>query len=304
MLSPSSVKTVWIARSRRQARRGLRVLECHRGRLLCWSVRRQCPTCAFPSGEDGCRSEERRQPAALVGFGASELGPLVPRSGRPSRGACGCCRSSAGSSGFRSATRASGSRARRSCRRGWDYSRGHRADGADDGRRGDGRPDRVRRHRDRARRADGDRDVLGAVHAALVPGQRPQGDARGPRGHARVLVRAAAADRRGSPRPRRHARRIPARGRARALPGLPRPLPASPAAGQGGVARRPLRTRSAPRDGRAREHPATLRRPMPSSRRSSPGRRRSSSGARSRARSRRSTTRGCSPGRPATTPSS
>ena len=60
---------------------------------------------------------------------------------------------------------------------GWDYSTETASDGIDDRGRGDGRADRVRRHGERARRPDGDRDVLGAVHAALVPRQRPQGDA-------------------------------------------------------------------------------------------------------------------------------
>ena len=99
-------------------------------------------------------------------------------------------------------------------------------------------PDGIRRHGERARRADGDRDVLGAVHAALVPGQRPQGDARGADGDAGLLLFAPAPDRRGGSGSRRHAGRVLPGCRADPLPRLPRPLRPSDAAGQGRRARR------------------------------------------------------------------
>ena len=63
----------------------------------------------------------------------------------------------------------------------------HRRDGCAHG---------LRRHRDRSRRADGDRDILGPHPAALVPRPHAEGDAGGSRWHAHVLVRGAPADRR------------------------------------------------------------------------------------------------------------
>ena len=75
--------------------------------------------------------------------------------------------------------------------------------------RRDGCAHRLRRHRDRSRRADGDRDVLGPHHAPLVPRPHAEGDARGSRWHPHVLVLGAPADRRRlRPGPRRDTVRI------------------------------------------------------------------------------------------------
>ena len=63
-------------------------------------------------------------------------------------------------------------------------------------RRRDGCAHRLRRHRHRSRRADGDRDVLGSHHAPLVPRRHAEGDARGSRWHPHVLVLGAPTDRR------------------------------------------------------------------------------------------------------------
>ena len=128
---------------------------------------------------------------------------------------------------------------------------GHRADGADHDRRVGRRPDRLRRHGQRARGPDGHRHLLSPVHEALVPRPRPPGRARGQRrhGHVRLL---AAAPHRGEPgaRPRGHVRRIPPRRRAGALPGLLRPGAPPHAPGEGRRARRPGRAQDGGEGGR------------------------------------------------------
>ena len=72
---------------------------------------------------------------------------------------------------------------------------------ADDDRRRDRGAHRVRRHRQRARRPDGDRHLLGALPAALVPRPDAQGAARRARRDARLLVHAARAASRATPCP-------------------------------------------------------------------------------------------------------
>ena len=119
-----------------------------------------------------------------------------------------------GLSGSPSATSSPGWRGGRAAV-GVDVFAEHRAHRADDGRRRDRRADRVRGHGQRARRADGDRHVLGALHAPLVPRRDPQGRARGADRHVHLLV-LAAPPRRGSghlPEPRRQPVRLPARRR-------------------------------------------------------------------------------------------
>ena len=108
-------------------------------------------------------------------------------------------------------------------------------------RRCDGCAHRLRRHRDRSRRADGDRDVLGAHLASLVPRPPAEGDARGSRRHPDVLVLGAAADR-GRLRP--GPRRDPVRAGRLAVPaGLHRLLRSVHPPAQTGVGRRGRRTR-------------------------------------------------------------
>jgi hypothetical protein len=101
------------------------------------------------------------------------------------------------------------------------------------------RADRLRGHGQRARRADGDGDVLRALHAALVSRRPAEGDARRHRRDADVLVHAAP-PRRGELRPesRRHGGRAVPDGRDPLLPAVPRPLRASPSAGRRRCARR------------------------------------------------------------------
>ena len=73
-------------------------------------------------------------------------------------------------------------------------------------RRRDGRADRLRRHRQRPRRPDGDEHLLGPLHAPLVPGPGAAGPARDAGRDVHVLVHAAGGGR-GELRParRRHA---------------------------------------------------------------------------------------------------
>ena len=104
---------------------------------------------------------------------------------------------------------------------------------------GDGCPDRLRRHRQRPRRPDGDEQLLGPLHAPLVPGQgpaRPAGDA----GRDVHLLVHAAGGGRGELRParRRHRDRRPDGRGPVPLPVLPRPLRPPAAAGRGRSARR------------------------------------------------------------------
>ena len=252
-----------------------------------------------PSGDDPAARE--RQPACLVRFDRDELGPGLSRSSDPEG-------EPVGGAADRWARRArpqqrdrlAGERHARPVRVGLRAA--DRVDRPDDRRRSLGRPDRVRRHGERARRADGDGDVLGAIHAALVPRRRPQGDARRADGEPRLLVHADPADRRGRSEPRRDARRVPAQRRPRAVPRLPRPVPPPPAPGQGRRARGAFGAGGASGHRGAREHAASLRRRCRARRRSSRASRRSWCAARRPVRSRRSTTRACSPGRPATTP--
>ncbi len=103
------------------------------------------------------------------------------------------------------------------------------------GRRRECRPHRVRRHGRRADRADGDRHVLGALHADLLSRRAAQGRARRPRRHLDVLVCAPPAS--GAElgaEPRRDACRIPPLYRGSPLPGVPESLdpPAAPRRGR------------------------------------------------------------------------
>ena len=71
-----------------------------------------------------------------------------------------------------------------------------------------GRPDRVRRHRERPRRPDGDRDVLGRATCGSGTATASSRRRSPCSWDARLLVLAAAADRRDRARPRRHAGRV------------------------------------------------------------------------------------------------
>ena len=131
---------------------------------------------------------------------------------------------------------------------GWQYTPSTASTVLSADRRGDGGPHRLRRHRDRPRRADGDRHVLGPGHAPLVPGSHAEGDARGPRRHADVLVLGAPPDRRRvRPGPRRDAVRAPRLGVPAGLHRLLRPLHPAAATGGGRRGRRrvgPLHVRA------------------------------------------------------------
>ena len=187
-----------------------------------------------------------------------ELGPGLSCSANPERKPVGAAADRrAGRARAQQRDRLAGERNARPVRVGLRAA--DRVDRPDDRRRSVGRPDRVRRHGERARRADGDGDVLGAIHAALVPRRRPQGDARRADGEPRLLVHADPADRRGRSEPRRDARRVPAQRRPRPVPRLPRPVPASPAPGQGCRAGGAFRTGGPSIHRGAREHAASLR---------------------------------------------
>ena len=109
-------------------------------------------------------------------------------------------------------------------------------------RRCDSGAHRLRRHGDRARRADGDGDVLGPHPASLVPRPPAEGDPRGSRWHLHVLVLGAPADRRRlRPGPRRDTGRA---GGLAVLAGLHRLLRSVHPPAEAGGGGRGRRTRS------------------------------------------------------------
>ena len=117
--------------------------------------------------------------------------------------------------------------------------------------RGQRRSRRLRRHGERAHRADGHRDVLCPLHADLLPRLGVQGGARSPHRSVHVLVHAHA--RRGGgrrPEPGRDAGRGLPGARGSALCHLPRPRDPSTPAGGGRRARRRCWEARAPRGAR------------------------------------------------------